>query len=180
MREHSEVGAVNSLICFACLGVSSAMEHIFNENAMPARTQARNCLAKATKASRGPRVSPQSQTEENVTMENLKGSPKEPKVRSKFPKAQATVRHRKLGSSEFEKIEIRNKLGKSGITSDGTTGTSLIHKEWSLEERNNDWSLDVWNDERSCVGWHEDYERMCCTTASSFSLGTQELQQTYP
>ena len=49
---------------FRVLGVLSAMEHIFNETAMQARTQARNCLAKAIKASHGPRVSPQSQAEE--------------------------------------------------------------------------------------------------------------------
>ena len=32
-------------------------------------------------------------------------------------------------------------------------------------KRNNDWSSDEWNDEGN-VGWHEDYERMCCTTAT--------------
>ena len=32
------------------------------------------------------------------------------------------------------------------------TETSLIHEEWSLDERNNDWSLDEWNDQGSCVG----------------------------
>ena len=41
------------------------------------------------------------------------------------------------------------------------TETSWIHEEWSHDE---------WNDEGSCVGWHEGYERMCCTTASSFPL----------
>ena len=77
------------------LDVLSAMEHTVNETAMQARTQARNCRAKAMMASHGPRVNPQSQAEEKVkkTMDNTKGSPKEPKVRSKFPKAQATVRH---------------------------------------------------------------------------------------
>ena len=50
------------------------------------------------------------------------------------------------------------------------TETSLIHEEWSLDERNKEWSLDEWNDEGSCVGWHEHYERMFCTTASSFPL----------
>ena len=54
------------------------------------------------------------------------------------------------------------------------TETSLIHKEWSPDERNNDWSLDEWNDDWSCVEWHEDYERMCCTSASSFPLERSE------
>ena len=31
------------------------------------------------------------------------------------------------------------------------TETSLIHEEWSPDERNNDWSLDKWNDEGSFV-----------------------------
>ena len=98
LREHSEVGAVNSLLsaegkvssvsrvgCFI-----SATEHIFNETAMQARTPASNRQAKATRASHGPRVSFQSQAEEKVkkTMEN----PKDPKV----PKAQAKTKPRKL------------------------------------------------------------------------------------
>ena len=75
------------------LGVLSAMEHILNETAMQARTLASNRQAKAIKASHGPRVSPQLQAKERVkrTLDNPKGSPKEPKVRSKFPKAQATI-----------------------------------------------------------------------------------------
>ena len=85
LREHSEVGSVNSLSRqskgkghpYRVLGVLSAMEHVFNETAMQARTRASKRLAKATRASHGPRVSPQSQAEERVkkTMENPKGSP---------------------------------------------------------------------------------------------------------
>ena len=62
---------------------------------MQARTLASKRQANAIKASHGPRVSPQSQAKERVkrTMENAKGSPKEPKVRSKFPRARATVKH---------------------------------------------------------------------------------------
>ena len=66
------------------LGVLSAMEHIFNETAMQARTLASNRQAKAIKASHGPRVSSESQAKERVkkTRGNPDGSPKEPKVRS--------------------------------------------------------------------------------------------------
>ena len=53
------------------------------------------------------------------------------------------------------------------------TDTSLIHKEWSPDERT-DWSLDEWNDERSCVEWHEDYEQMCCASVRSFPLESSE------
>ena len=51
--------------------VLSAMEHIFNETAMQARTQASKRQANAIKASHGPSVSPQSQAQEKVkkTME---------------------------------------------------------------------------------------------------------------
>ena len=38
------------------MGVASAMEHIFHETAMHARAQASNRLAKASRASHGPRV----------------------------------------------------------------------------------------------------------------------------
>ena len=38
------------------MGVLSAVEHIFNETAMHARAQASNRLAKANRASHGPRV----------------------------------------------------------------------------------------------------------------------------
>ena len=73
---------------FRVLGVLSAMEHIFNETAMQARTLASNRQAKAIKASHGPRVSSESQAKERVkkTRENPDGSPKEPKVRSQVLK----------------------------------------------------------------------------------------------
>ena len=91
MREHSDVGAVNSLSSVegkgssvSRVGVLSAMEHMFSETALQARTQASNCLAKAIKASHGPSVSPQSQAEEKVkkTLENpTEGSFGQAKVR---------------------------------------------------------------------------------------------------
>ena len=93
---------------FCVLGVFGATEHSFNETAMQARTLASNCLAKAIKASHGPRVSPQSQAEEKVkkTVENPKRSPKEPKVRSKFPKAVSTPR-------DFGQAKVRSKFPKA-------------------------------------------------------------------
>ena len=67
LRGHSdpmEVDAVNSLSCLAkekghrvsVMCVLSAVEHMFNETAMYARAQASNRLAKANRASHGPRV----------------------------------------------------------------------------------------------------------------------------
>ena len=55
--------------------------------------------------------------------------------------------------------------GRSWSKSESSTTGSWIHGEWSL---------DGWHDDGSCVGWHEDCERMCCTTVSSFSLESSE------
>ena len=122
-----DVGAVNSLSSgkgekghqFRAMGVLSAEEHIFNETAMQARTPVSNRLAKAIRASHGPRVSLQSQAKERVnrTMDNPKDSPKDLKV----PKAQAKAKPRKTGISGLEKLEIRNKLGNSGLSANGTS-----------------------------------------------------------
>ena len=82
------------------MGVLSEVEHIFNENAMQARTPASTCLAKANRASHVPRVSLQYQAKVRVkrTKENPKDCPKEPRVRTKDPKvseAHAKVKPRK-------------------------------------------------------------------------------------
>ena len=60
------------------MGVLSAVEHIFNETAMHARAQASNRLARANRASHGPRVRAKERVKR--TRENPKGNPKEPKV----------------------------------------------------------------------------------------------------
>ena len=72
------------------VGVSSAVEHIFNETAMHARALASNRLA--NRASHGPRVRAKERVKRTRT--NPKESPKEPKV----PKAHARVKHRELVS----------------------------------------------------------------------------------
>ena len=107
-RGHSDpmdVDAVNSLSsgkgkgssspcdgCFKCGGAH------FNETAVHARAQASNRMAKANRASHGPRVSPQTQVKVRArkTIENPKENPKGPKVRSKVPKVYTRAKHRKL------------------------------------------------------------------------------------
>ena len=42
----------------------------------------------------------------------------------------------------------------------------ITERSWIQEER----SVDEWNGDWRCVGWHEDCERMCCTSVRSFSL----------
>ena len=76
------------------MGVSNAVEHIFNETAMHARAQASNRLARANRASHGPRVRAKERVKK--TRENPNDSPKEPKVRSEVPKAHTREKHRKL------------------------------------------------------------------------------------
>ena len=107
------------------------------------------------------------------TKENPKDCPKEPRVRTKdpkVPKAHAKVKPRKRVSQVLEtETQESVQMGQVCITE-----TSLIHEEWSPDERNNDWSLDVWNDEGRCVGWHDDCEQTYDTSASSFFLESSE------
>ena len=68
-----DVDAVNSLSRQSmekghqvrAMGVLSAVEHIFNETAMQAKAQASNRMAKANRASHGPRVRGKDKSEEN-------------------------------------------------------------------------------------------------------------------
>ena len=92
-----DVDAVNSLSRLArdkghqvrVMSVFCAVEHIFNETAMHAKAQASNRLAKANRASHGPRASPHSQAKARAkkTRETPQENPREAKVRSKVPKA---------------------------------------------------------------------------------------------
>ena len=70
------------------MGVSSAVEHIFNETAMHAKAQTSNRMAKANRTSHGPRV------RAKATVKKTRENPKEPKV----PKVRTKARHRKLVS----------------------------------------------------------------------------------
>ena len=83
----------------------------------------------------------------------------------------------KTGISDLEKLksETRPEIQESVQMGQVCVAeTSLIHEDWSPDERNYHWSLDEWNDEGSCVGWHADNKRMCCTTAGSFPLESSE------
>ena len=74
------------------IGEQCAVEHIFNETAMHARTLASKRLAKANRASHGPRV--KAKEREKTTKGHPKDSPKDPKVSEDDAKA----KHRKLVS----------------------------------------------------------------------------------
>ena len=101
------------------MGVSSAVEHIFKETAVHAKAQAISRMAKANRASHGPRVSPHSQAKVRVKKArgNPKENPKEPKVRTKVPKAYTRANHRKLVSShENSKSEASSEIQESAQT----------------------------------------------------------------
>ena len=106
------------------MGFKSAVKHIFIETAMHARAQASNRLAKANRASRGPR----GRAKERVkrTRGNPKESPKEPKARIR-------VKHRKNGLSGLENSKSE--------TSSETPDNSRVHDGWNLEEWSDGWSF---------------------------------------
>ena len=83
------------------MGVLSAVERNFNETAMHARAQASDRLARADRASHGPRVRAKERAKR--IRENPKESPKEPKV----SKARTRVKHRNLVS---QVLKTRNQI----------------------------------------------------------------------
>ena len=95
----------------------------------------------------------QAQEKERVKRikEKPKDCPKEPRVRTKVPKAHAKVQTSEMGQ-------------------DGNDDMSWIHEELSPDERNDGCSFDELNDDRNCVGWREDCEQMCRVSVSSLSL----------
>ena len=102
-----------------------AVEHIFNETAVHARAQASNRMAKANRASYGPRVSSQIQVENR----------KEPKVRTKVPKAYTNA-------------------NLSGLQNSKSDASSDIQESAQTYSMDTSWS-DGWNDDWSSLGWHE-------------------------
>ena len=172
-RGHSgpmDVDAVNSLSHLAkekgprvrVMGVSS------KETAMHARARASNRLARANRASHGPRVKVKDTIKKTVG--NPKESPKEPKVRTKVPKAHTRVKHRKLVSQVWKKT----KSGTSSETQESAqtcpTDNSWIQDAWSPDEWNDGWSYDEWNDDWSSVGWHEGWNKRMAIPQAHFHL----------
>ena len=151
------------------MGVLSAVEHIFDETALQARSPASNRLAKANRASHGPRVKAKERVKR--TMEKSKGQSKG----SKGAKGSCKGKTSKTGISGLENLKSETLSETQESAQMGhvcTTDTSWIHDEWSPDERHDGWSLDEWNDDWSLVGWQEDCEQTCDTSVSSFSLGS--------
>ena len=91
-----------------------------------------------------------------------------PKGKSQGTEGAIQVKTLKTGISDLENLKSETSTENQESVQMGqvcTTETSWIHEEWSPDE---------WNEDGSCVGWHEDCERRCCTTVSSFSLESSE------
>ena len=133
---------------------------------MQARTLASTRQAKAIKASHDPRVSPQSQAKDRSKENNgkPKGKFKGTKGAVQVSKGSCNGKTLKTGFSDHENLKSETSSENpepAQMRQVCVTETSRIHEKWSADE---------WNDDRSCVGWHEDFERMCCTSVRSFSL----------
>ena len=156
------------------MGVLSAMEHIFNETA----TQNAGKQASGT----GTQGKSWSKSEISITGKG-KGEENNGKSKGKSKGTESAIQvskssgDGKTGVSDVESLKPETSVEDQESVQIGQvciTETSLIHKEWSLDERSDDWSLDERNNDKSYVGWHEDCEQICNTTVSSFSLQSSE------
>ena len=155
------------------MGVFSAVEHIFSETAVHARTQASNRLAKANRASHGPR----GRARVKKTRANPKENPKEPKVRTKVPMACTRAKHRKLVSqvlktrNQRQARKLRNLHRHVLLTLPGTMVGMVTNGTMAgvFDESIDDWSS---------VGWYEGWEQTYDPFANSFSLGGLDVSAT--
>ena len=173
-RGHSDpmdVGAVNSLSSgkgkkchrVRAMGVLSAGEHIFNETAMHARTQASNRLAKANRASHGP----------GVRVKRTRGKSQGKSKGTKGAKGSHKRKTSKTGLSGLE--NSKSEASSDTQESAKTCPTDTSWKDgWNCDEWNDGWSFYEWNDDWSSVGWYEGWEQMYDTCASSLSLESSE------
>ena len=111
------------------------------------------------------------------TRDNLKENPKEPKVRTKVPKAYTRAKHRKRVS---QVLKTRNRMQARTFKNLHQTYTtdSSWNDGWIGDEWNDGWSFDECNEDWSSVGWHEGWEQTCDVSASSFSLGGLDVSGT--
>ena len=139
---------------------------------MHARAQASNRLARASRASHGPRV--RAKEREKRTRRNPKERSNDPKV----PKDHAIVKHRKL---VYQVLKTRNQRQARKLWNLHRRVPLIILgfvMDGSPDERNDGWSCDEWNDDWSLAGWHEGWEQTYDNSASSFSLGGFDLGAT--
>ena len=125
---------------------------------MHASAQASNRLAKADRASHGPRVGAKARVQK--TMKNPRENLKEPKLRTKVPEASI---HKGKSS----------KTGLSGLENPKSEASSETQESAQTFTTNTSWNDglngDEWNDDWSSVGLHEGWEQTYDTSASIFT-----------
>ena len=136
-------------------------------------------MAKADRASYGPRVSPHSEAKAKSKENNEKSKGKSKGTKGAIQGAKGSHKGKtsKAGLSGFE----NSKSDASSETQDsGHARTTDIfwNNGWNCDEWNDAWSFDEGNDDWSSVGWHEAWEQSYDTSASSFSLGGLDLGAT--
>ena len=123
------------------------------------RHRASNRMAKANRASHGPRVRANNARVQRKIQ-------KEPDV----PKERTRCETSKTGLSGLvnSKSEASSDTQESAQTCLTDTSSS---DGWNGDVWNDGWSVDQWYDDWSSVEWHEGWEQTYDTSASSFSLG---------
>ena len=123
---------------------------------MHAKAQASNRMAKAIRASHGPRVSLHSQAKERVkrTKGKSKGKTKRTKSANQGAKGVHKSKTTKAGLSSLEnsKSDASSETQESGHV---CTSDTSWNDGWNGDEWTDGWSFDEWNDDWSSVGWHE-------------------------
>ena len=127
---------------------------------MHVRAQASNRLAKANRASHGPRVRAKSRAKK--TRENPKGKSKGTKGARGSHKGKTSKTC--LSGLENSKSEASSESQELGRVC--TTDTSC-NDGWNGDEWNDGWSFGEWNNDCSSVGWHEGWEQTYDTSANS-------------
>ena len=146
---------------------------------MHTRAQASNRMAKANKASHGPKVSPHTQAKAIVRKNNGKFKGKSQGTKSANQGAKG-VHKGKTSKAGLSCLENSKSDASSDIQEPALTYTTDVscNDGWNGDECNYGWSFDEWNDGWSSVGWHEGWEQTYDTSASSFSLGGLNVSAT--
>ena len=153
------------------MGVLSAVQHIFNENASRITGKQSSGTGNQSKSwsTSEPSISGKGKSKENQgKSKGLSKGTKSENKGSKGAKGSCKGKASKTGISGLENLKSETCSETQESVHMGqvkTTDTSWIHEEWSPDEWNDDWSR---------VGWHEDCEQTHDTSVSSFSLESSE------
>ena len=160
------------------MGVSSAVEHIFNETAMHARAhkQSSGKGKQSNSWSNGePSFSGKSKSKENKKNSKRKSRATKSSNQGVKSSNKGKTSNTDLSSLKNAKSEASSETQESGNV---CTNDTSWNDGWNGDEWNDGWNFDEWNDDWSSVGWHENWEQTYDTSASSFSLGGLDANAT--